>query len=100
MTNTETAEIEVSIQFESQLRALAPCNPLTLSCRTGSSILEVLQNIEQDAAVRDRLFTADGQFTASVLVFHNNQPVPHDQLVSTDVQQGDAILLFPPISGG
>jgi sulfur carrier protein ThiS len=100
MTNTEAAEIEVSIQFESQLRGLAPSNPLKLSCPSGSSILDVLQGIEQDAAVRERLFTADGEFTASVLVFCNNQPVPRDQLASTHAEQGDAILLFPPISGG
>jgi sulfur carrier protein ThiS len=92
--------IRVHIQFEAQLRDLVSSNPLTVSCPANSPVLAVLRSIDHSQAVFSRLFAAGGEFTSSVLVFLNDQPVTADQINTATVHDGDTLLLYPPISGG
>jgi molybdopterin converting factor small subunit len=100
MTQHSEQLINVQIQFEAQLRELVSQNPMTVQCPDNATVEAALRHIDSTSPVHDRLFTTGDLLSTSLLVFLNDQPVSFAAIGSVCVNDGDVLLLYPPISGG
>ena len=94
--------MNVTFQFEAQLRQVAGVASLDVAVSTQTVLSDALQHVCDQAAatLRERLLSGDGCLQPGVLVFVNEQPVPPHELDHYKLQDGDTVLLLPPISGG
>jgi molybdopterin converting factor small subunit len=92
--------ITVSVRYHNVLRQIAGRERETVTLATGTlhALLEQLAEAH-GPALQTLLFGADGQVSAHLVVFRNQQLVPRaqSQLVLAD---GDDLMLFPAVSGG
>ena len=51
-------------------------------------------------ALRDRVLTDDGDVREHINVLRNGENVAHDDGLDTELDSGDELALFPPVSGG
>jgi len=94
--------MQVTVNYEAQLRMAAGINTETLEVADQCNLLELLHQL---AAVRgttlaDRLLTANGHPQPGILLFVNEQPIPAAAAATRTLDSNDVILLYPPISGG
>ena len=94
--------MEITVQFEAQLRHVAGVDQAAVSVPDQCSVTDALQAVAAKfgAALGERLVTSDGTTQRSVLLFVNNQAVPHDRATAHMLTPGDVLLMYPPISGG
>ena len=93
--------MNVTFQFEAQLRQVAGVASLDIDFSAQTVLSDALKHVGDQAAapLRERLLR-DGSLQPGVLVFVNEQPVPPPELDNYKLQDGDTVLLLPPISGG
>lgn len=96
--------MNVCIEFEAELRQLAGTDRITADLPEGSSVHSALQSAASasDSQITSRIFDEDGELRPSLLIFVNDQPLGPGPGPGTrqPLQDGDRILLLPPISGG
>lgn len=94
--------MQITVQFEAQLRHVAGTGNAVVTLPDGSSVEEALRAIASQFGMPlgERLITADGTPQQSVLLFVNDKPVAHSAVRKQRVNAGDVLLLYPPISGG
>ena len=94
--------MQITFQFEAQLRQIAGTGERQVEVPDGSSLLEALKLlVEQDGgALQERILRADGAVQNSLLLFVNDVPVAPDSAANHVLNNGDQVLLLPPISGG
>lgn len=94
--------MQITVQFESQLRHVAGVGQAVVSVPDECSVADALRAIAAQfgPTLAERLFTADGTAQRSVLLFVNDQAIPHAMAVGHLLKAGDVLLLYPPISGG
>ncbi len=94
--------MQVTVNYEAQLRMAAGINTETLEVVDQYNLLELLRQVAaaRGANLADRLLTADGQPQPGVLLFVNEQPIPAAAAATRTLEPDDVILLYPPISGG
>lgn len=51
-------------------------------------------------ALRERVLTADGEVQDHINLLRNGQNVAQDDGLDTELQEGDELAMFPPVSGG
>jgi sulfur-carrier protein len=67
----------------------------------GGTVGEVIgQLVEQHPALREQLFTSDGQLNRFVNVYLNGQDVRYLQELDTPVDERDTLVLLPAMAGG
>ena len=95
-------KVRISIQFEAQLRHAAGVTKTELTVPNDCCVVEALKIAAEQfgTPLRERLLTIDGSPLRSVLIFVNDHAVSHQATAETCLNDGDALLLFPPISGG
>jgi sulfur carrier protein ThiS len=93
--------ITVTLQYHNIFRRAAGLGDEEIRLPSGSSVRDVLTQLStnRDAALRNLLFTAEGDVASHVVVFRNKKLVTHDQF-HTELVDGDELKLFPAISGG
>ena len=94
--------MEITVQFEAQLRHLAGIGNAVVTVPDGSSVEEALRAIATQFGLPlgERLLSADGTPQRSVLLFVNDKPIAHSAVREQRLNAGDVLLLYPPISGG
>ena len=94
--------MEITVQFEAQLRHVAGVGQASLTVPDGSSVEDALRLIASQfgSALGERLVAADGTAQRSVLLFVNDKPIAHAAVAEERLKAGDVLLLYPPISGG
>ena len=94
--------MEITVQFEAQLRQAAGVGQATVTVPDDSSVEATLRIIGTKCgpALEERLLAADGTVQRSVLLFVNDQPIAHAAVADHRLNAGDVLLLYPPISGG
>lgn len=93
--------MQITIQFEAQLRQIAGTGTQTVDVTDDCSLLHLLQDATLTAeALRLRILNDEGHVQPSLLLFVNDVPVPPDTADSVVLKGGDQVLLLPPISGG
>ena len=94
--------MDITVQFEAQLRHVAGIDHAAVAVPDPCSVAGALQEVAAKfgAALGERLVAPDGTTQRSVLLFVNEQAIPHDRASERMLQPGDVLLLYPPISGG
>ena len=94
--------MEITVQFEAQLRHVAGVGHASISVPDECSVSGALQTVSAQfgPALGERLLAPDGTMQRSVLVFVNDQAIQHEQATTHLLKTGDVLLLYPPISGG
>ena len=90
----------VTIQYEAQLRELAGKSEAVFDISNGATIPEAMEMATADnEGLRDRILCEDG-ISRSILIFVNEQLVSREVAGGHTLNDGDTVLLIPPISGG
>ena len=94
--------MEITVHLETQLRHVARVGKTLLTLRDGSRLHDALRAVAAQfgPTMEERLLTSDGMPQKSVLIFVNDRAVAHDTIGHYVLQEGDVLLLYPPISGG
>lgn len=94
--------MEITVHFESQLRQVAGVSQGTVSVPEVCCVTDALQLIAKHFGplLGERIMTPDGTLQRSVLLFVNNLAIAQDLAANHQLQPGDVLLLYPPISGG
>ena len=67
----------------------------------GSSVLETLNFLcSSDEKKRSLLFDENGMIRRYVIILKDNERLDNETISSTSLQEGDAITIYPPVSGG
>jgi adenylyltransferase/sulfurtransferase len=87
------------------LRIPAPLRPytggqgeFTVQAETVSAALDEV--VRRHPALRQHLFSEDGELRAFVNLFLNNEDIRHLQGVQTPLAENDKLILIPSIAGG
>lgn len=82
------------------LRDAAGDRHVDVDVAPGASVEEALSALLSDRpALRERVTDADGELEAHVNVYRNGEALDRDEF-GTEVEAGDELALFPPVSGG
>jgi len=94
--------MEITVQFEAQLRHVAGVGLASVNLPDGSSVEDALHEVTSKfgSALGERMIAADGTTLRSILLFVNDKPVVHAAVAEQRLKSGDVLLLYPPISGG
>ena len=94
--------MEITVQFEAQLRQVVGVGQAAVTLPDDSSVEEALRVTANQfgPALEERLIGADGTVQRSVLLFVNDQPIAYAAVSEQMLKAGDVLLLYPPISGG
>lgn len=93
--------MKISIELGAQLREVFGQQYATVEVSNGQTLLHAIQAaVIQSGNLRDRLLGASGDLLNSVMVFVNDQPVVTNLAGDHVLNDGDLVLLLPPISGG
>ncbi|MCG1003988.1 MULTISPECIES: ubiquitin-like small modifier protein 1 [Halobacterium] len=68
------------------------------SAETVGDALDAL--LDDRPALRDRVLTETGDVHEHINVLRNGENVAHDDGLATELDSGDELALFPPVSGG
>jgi molybdopterin converting factor small subunit len=94
--------MEITVQFEAQLRHVAGVGQAVVSVPEGCSVGDAHHAVSAQfgPTLAERLVTADGTAQRSVLLFVNDQAIAHAMAAGHLLKARDVLLLYPPISGG
>lgn len=94
--------MKVTVRFEAQLRQAAGCDHIDIETTEESNVATLFSAlIEQtDQKIAERLVDQQGVPIKSLLVFANDQPVPHSEFDHRVLCDQDVISLITPIAGG
>ncbi len=94
--------MRVKINYEAQLRIAAGISQEILDLPDGATLHNAICHAADSHGepLTSRLLTSDRCVQLSILMFVNEQPVPPASMASCFLNEGDTILLYPPISGG
>jgi molybdopterin converting factor small subunit len=98
----KASPVKITFQFESQLRHAAGRSEFSVELEPECSVSHALQVL---AAVMGeefsaRVLSAGGDVQSGLLIFLNERPVLPAELAAAILNEGDVLLLYPPISGG
>jgi adenylyltransferase/sulfurtransferase len=67
----------------------------------GKNVAVALNELcQQFPKLKKELFEENGEVTYSVNIFVNDRPLKADEEASTELAEGDEILIFMPVGGG
>lgn len=94
--------MKITLQFEAQLRRAAGVASLTMDVAEAASLSEAIRGASEQLPVEltRQILESDGTIRRSLLCFVNQKPVSSEQQRTQSLQEGDCVLLCPPISGG
>jgi len=61
-------------------------------------LLEVLS--EKHSRFREKVFDSEGRLSEGIDIIINGRNVGHSQNLTAELQAGDQVFFFPPLSGG
>jgi molybdopterin synthase sulfur carrier subunit len=67
----------------------------------GGTVGDALDELLEDRpALRERVMTDDGEVQDHINLLRNGQNVAQDDGLDTELEAGDELAMFPPVSGG
>lgn len=92
--------MEVTIEYEAQLRRAAGVRSETIELAEGCDVVECVRKVveKHPDQLSGILLKADNQIQPSLLIFLNDSQILHD--TTHTLSDGDTLTLMTPISGG
>ncbi len=94
--------MKLLIQYTGQLRTAVGRSDDRVELPEGSTVAALLAQLGESVgeSARPHLLTQAGTMQPSLLVAVNETACPARQAASTVLQDGDSVVLLPPIAGG
>ena len=93
--------MRLHVKYTAQLRASLQCAEQVVELPAASRVSDLLMHLaEQHQAGRPHLINGAGEVNASLLIVVNDSAVSARDAVSVQLNDGDVVLLLPPIAGG
>lgn len=94
--------MRLRVEYTGQLRAAVGRSNENVELCEGSTASDLLKHLAMNCPnqVRTHLVNSAGQFQPSLLVAINGTAFVSNQLGSAVLNEGDSIVLLPPIGGG
>ena len=93
--------IRIELRFFGTVRAAVGERTTTREFESGTTVREVLATIEGTSPeLEGRLLEEDGSIARTVTVIRNGTNVTHDDGAETELTDGDALSITPPVTGG
>jgi len=74
---------------------------ISVDVDAGATVGEALDALLADRpALRDRVLNDDGDVREHINVLRNGENVAHVDGLDTELEPGDELAMFPPVSGG
>lgn len=91
--------MKVTVKFFAYLRDIFRGREETIELRSGSSIGDLLNLLCNSPARREQIF--DGtDLKPQMMVLKNGNHVKHLNGIDTTLDDGDTVVLIPPVGGG
>lgn len=92
----------VTVRFFTLLRLLLRTRELRLASVPGETVDGLLRRSQEAVPTPflHKLLTEDGQLLTGTIILVNGHNIHHLQRLSTPINEGDVIALFPPGGGG
>jgi molybdopterin converting factor small subunit len=94
--------MRLRVHYSAQLRAAVGRPNDEVELPGGSNLAALLDRLvgQLDEAARAHLVAPGGGIRPSLLIVVNDAAAPVHAAASTELQDGDVVLLLPPIAGG
>ena len=94
--------MKIRVVFQAQLRTVARLTEETCECAAEATLLDLLTDLvtRHGADLQPHLFATNGCVRPSLLLIVNAAAVSASQAASAPLQDGDCVMLMPPIGGG
>ena len=93
--------MKLHVKYTAQLRAALQRAEEVVELPAASRLSELLTHLaERHQAGRPHLLSGSGQVNACLLMVVNENAVSAGDAVSLQLNEGDVVLLLPPIAGG
>ena len=94
--------MNINLQLEAQLREAAGVQQETVEVAEGSNVVDAVSALAKQYAdaIGNRLLAESGELQKGLLIFVNDQPISSATATRQTLNDGDTVLLCPPISGG
>jgi len=63
-------------------------------------VRELLELLCDSDERREKIFSQSGELRSYIVIFKNGQPIQISGGIRTELEDGDEIAIFPPVSGG
>jgi len=96
-----TADMEVEVRLFAMFREAVGEKRLVREYDATASVRDVLADVEATYPALDgRLLDPTGELPATVSVMRNGRHVAHFDGPETELEDGDAVSVTPPVTGG
>jgi len=92
--------MKVKVKFFAPFRELFGANESEIELRSASNVQELLNLLCDSDERREKIFDQFGELRPYVMILKNGQPIQMSGGIQTELEEGDEIAIFPPVSGG
>ncbi|MDZ5810382.1 ubiquitin-like small modifier protein 1 [Halorubrum sp. AD140] len=92
--------MELELRFFATFREAAGGKIVEKTFADGSSVGDVLRDLEREYDGMDGRLIVDGGLAPQINVLKNGREVLHLDGLDTDLEDGDRLSVFPPVAGG
>jgi molybdopterin synthase sulfur carrier subunit len=89
----------IEVQFFATFREVFESKSVQMEVGTGATVNDLLNLVCNTRERRERVFD-NGKLKPHIVVMKNGRHIQHLKGLATELNDGDAISVFPPIAGG
>ncbi len=92
--------MKVKVMFFAPFRELFGANEREIELEGASDVQELLNILCDSDERREKVFDQFGELRPYVMILKNGRPIQTLDGIRTELEEGDEIAIFPPVSGG
>ncbi|MDZ4686673.1 MAG: MoaD/ThiS family protein [Planctomycetaceae bacterium] len=93
--------MSIRVCYLAQARKVAGASEDVVPWRAGLTLSALFDDLATTRGdFRTFLFRNDGRLQATLLIAINDQPIPRGSTETTQLNDGDVVMLIPPVAGG
>jgi len=92
--------MKIKVKFFAPFRELFGANESEIELRSAPDVRELLDLLCDSDERREKVFDQYGELNSYVMILKNGRPIQTLGGILTQLEDGDEIAIFPPVSGG
>ena len=92
--------MKVKVKFFAPFREIFGANESEMELKGAPDVQALLNLLCDSNERRDKIFDQFGKLNSSVMIMKNGQPIQTLGGILAQLEDGDEIAIFPPVSGG
>lgn len=95
-----THSMKVKVKLFATFRELVGKRELEIELRNASDVYELLNTLFSSPDIREKIFNSDNKLKNHVIIVRNKRHINYFNGLSTKLEDGDEVAIFPPAGGG